>query len=333
MIYIEPQSNDAAFHFSVEEYLMERAKSDEAILMLWQTAKTVMIGSNQVTQAEIDEIVVRENDIRVVRRRSGGGTIFTDPKTLLYTVILPWTGTTDTREIIRRRVAGPIVDALADMGVPAGLEGRNDILANGKKVSGLAQYIKGGRICSHGSLLYDADLDLLARVLRADPEKIRGKAIRSVRSRVANLKEFMAENPSFEDFKAALKERLFAANEIRAYTLTRQDTEAVHAIRDRTYGTREWTWDKAPPYSFQNAKRYPGGKLEVFLAVKRGLVHDCRIRGDFLGLLPIRELEKSIEGCGLNADALSRVLDPVEDDLPRYLGGLTKQNLMDCIFA
>jgi lipoate-protein ligase A len=324
---------DAAFHFSVEEYLTERAESDEAILMLWQTDRTVMIGSNQVTRAEIDEIAVGENDIRVVRRRSGGGTIFTDPKTLLYTVILPWTDATDTREIIRRRVAGPIVDAPADMGVPAVLEGRNDILANGKKVSGLAQYIKGGRICSHGSLLYDADLDLLAKVLRADPEKIQGKAIRSVRSRVANLKESMAENLTFEGFKAALKERLFAENEIRAYTLTRQDTEAVHAIRERSYGTEAWTWDKAPPYSFRNSKRYPGGRIEVSLAVERGLVRDCRIRGDFLGLLPIRELEENIVGCRLNADALSRILNLAENDLPRYLGGLTKQNLMDCIFA
>ena len=240
MIYIEPQSMDAAFHFSVEEYLMGRAESDEAILMLWQTDKTVMLGSNQVAEAEIDEAVVRENDIRVVRRRSGGGTIFTDPGTLLYTVILPWNDAFDTREILRRRVGGPIVSALADMGVPAALEGRNDILVNGGKVSGLAQYIKGGRICSHGSLLYDADLDLLAKVLRVDSEKIRSKAIRSVRSRVANLKEFMPEALCFADFKAALKERLFAANEIRVCALTRRDTEAVCAIRERVYGAREW---------------------------------------------------------------------------------------------
>jgi lipoate-protein ligase A len=219
------------------------------------------------------------------------------------------------------------------MGVPAALEGRNDILVNGGKVSGLAQYIKGGRICSHGSLLYDADLDLLAKVLRVDPEKIRSKAIRSVRSRVANLKEFMPKALCFEGFKAALKERLFAANEIRTYALTRRDTEAVHAIREKIYAAREWTFDKAPPYSFKNSRRYPGGKLEVSFAVKRGRIHDFRIRGDFLGLLPITELEKRIEGGRPDADALSRILDRAEDELPRYLGGLTKRDLMDCIFA
>jgi lipoate-protein ligase A len=333
MIYVEPQSTDAAFHFSVEEYLADRAEKDEAILMLWQTDKTVMIGSNQVAPAEIDEAVVRENGVRVVRRRSGGGTIFTDLGTLLYTVILPWDSASDTREILRRQVGGPIVSALTDMGVPAVLEGRNDILAGGRKISGLAQYIKSGRICSHGSLLYDADLDLLAKVLRVDPEKIRSKAIRSVRSRVANLKEFMTENLSFEDFKAALRARLFAANEMRTYALTRRDTEAVCAIRERVYGTPEWTSDKAPPYSFKNSRRYPAGKLEVSFAVRRGLVHDFRIRGDFLGLLPIRELEERIEGGRLNADALSRILDHAGDELPHYLGGLTKQDLMDCIFA
>ncbi|MDR1029189.1 MAG: lipoate--protein ligase [Clostridiales Family XIII bacterium] len=333
MIYIEPKSMDAAFHFAVEEYLTGCARFDAPMLMTWQTGRTAMLGSNQVAKAEIDEAVAEENDVRVVRRRSGGGTIFTDPGSLLYTVILPWSDMADTKEILRRQVGGPIVAALTDMGIPAALEGRNDILVNGRKVSGLAQYIKGDRICSHGSLLYDTDLGLLSKVLRADRDKIRSKAIDSVRSRVANLKEYMDAPLSPAGFRSALKERLFAASEIEEYALTDREEDAVRAIRESVYGSRAWTWDKSPPYSFENSRRYAGGRLEVFLAVERGVIRHCGIRGDFMGLTPVSGLERRVEGNRFDADELARVFDRAEGVIARCLGTLTKRELLDCMFA
>jgi lipoate-protein ligase A len=333
LIYIEPQSKDAAFHFSVEEYLMDSLQTDEPVLMIWQTEKTVMVGSNQVAQAEVNERVVKDNDVQIVRRRSGGGTIFTDLGTLLYTVILPFDHSTDTNAIIKQDVGGPIVDALIDMGIPAALEGRNDILVDGRKVSGLAQFIKGNRICSHASLLYDADLTLLAEVLNVDEDKIQSKAIRSVRSRVTNLKEYMSEPVTVNVFWDELKRRLFAANEVREYALTETEEQAVRAIRSERYDTHGWTYGRAPAYSLKNSRRYAGGKAEVYLSVKQGVIEHCNIRGDFLGLSPIRNLESMIEGTDYEAAAVEKTLRAVGDDLPLYLGSVTGGELLDCMFA
>jgi lipoate-protein ligase A len=332
LIYIEPQSREAAFHFSVEEYLMDTLKGDEPVLMIWQTEKTVMIGSNQVVKAEIDEGTVMDNGVKVVRRRSGGGTIYTDPGTLLYTVILPYCGAaTDTSGIIRDHVGGPIAGALSDMGIPATLEGRNDILVDGRKVAGLAQFIKGGRICSHGSLLYDADLELLTEVLNVDAEKIQSKAIRSVRSRVTNLKSYMAKPLSTEAFWGELKKRLFAANEISEYVLTEADERAVLAIKAERYDNPEWTYGRAPLYSFRNSRRYAGGKIEVFLSIKKGVIEHCGIRGDFLGLSPIEDLERALEGVAYAPDSASDALRG-KAHLTLCLGSVTSQDLIDCMF-
>jgi lipoate-protein ligase A len=332
LIYAEPQSTEAAFHFSVEEYLMDTIESDEPVLMIWQTEKTVMIGSNQVVKAEIDETAVIDNGVRVVRRRSGGGTIYTDPGTLLYTVILPYRGAeTDTSGIIRDHVGGPIVDALSGMGIPATLEGRNDILVDGRKVAGLAQFIKGGRICSHGSLLYDANLELLTDVLNVDADKIQSKAIRSVRSRVTNLKSYMETPLSTDAFWGELKKRLFAANEISEYALTEADERAVLAIKAERYDNPAWTYGRAPLYSFRNSRRYAGGKIEVFLSIKRGIIEHCAIRGDFLGLSPIEELERALEGATYAPDSISDALRGKEQ-LALCLGSVTPQDLIDCMF-
>ncbi|MDR3120660.1 MAG: lipoate--protein ligase family protein, partial [Clostridiales bacterium] len=188
MWYAAPDSLDAAFYFAAEEYLTTRFSKEGRVLLLWRTEPGVMLGVNQAAEAEVDLAEAERLGVSLTRRSSGGGAIFTDPGTLLFTVILPFRiGEDDAKRLEREYVAGPIVRVLNQMGVPARCEGRNDITVDGKKVSGLAQYARGGRLCTHGSLLYDADLDTLARVLRPDAQKTASKSVRSVRARVANL--------------------------------------------------------------------------------------------------------------------------------------------------
>jgi lipoate-protein ligase A len=196
---------DCAFHFAAEEYVMEAlgagagapgsgsgmSGADSPALMLWRTDRTVMLGANQIAEIEADIAYAKAHGIAIVRRSSGGGAIYTDPGTLLYTIILPFTERTDTKAVIADYLAGPVIRALGRMGVGASLEGRNDILVGGKKIAGIAQYVRHGFLCSHGSLLFDADLAELARVLTADDAKIVSKALRSVRSRVTNIAEHL----------------------------------------------------------------------------------------------------------------------------------------------
>jgi lipoate-protein ligase A len=289
-----------------------------------------MLGRNQIAEAEIDIGYANRNNIQIVRRSSGGGTIFTDPGTLLYTMILPYNKTLYPLEIAREQVAGKVIAALNNIGIPAQLEGRNDILVEGKKVSGLAQYIRGGKICTHGSLLYDADLEALSRVLRVDDEKIRSKALRSIRSRVTNIREYMSAPCSTAEFRDMLKRQLFCELQFQEYELTEKDLAQIDLIFQKQYGSQSWTFTMSPKFSFYNSRRFHGGKVDVYLDVVNGTVLCCSIRGDFLGVIEIRALEQLFENRLFRHQDFSEALQDVS--LQPYLGNITREEFLSCIF-
>ncbi|MCL2864111.1 MAG: lipoate--protein ligase [Lachnospiraceae bacterium] len=330
IIYIESEHKDAAFHFSLEAYIMQHYPWNKPVMMIWQTEKCAMLGSNQVADAEININYAKQKGIQIVRRSSGGGTIYTDLGTLLYTVIRPYTKGQSPLEIAKEKVATPIVEALNQIGIPAHIKGRNDILVNGKKVSGFAQYVRHGRICTHGSLLYDTDLDTLAHVLQVDEEKIRSKALRSVRSRVTNLKEYLNQPCTTHAFRELLKQHLFDQKPIQTYTLTEHDHAQINQIYQQQYGNPTWTFVQSPKFSFQNSKRFQDGKVEVYLDVVKGSVVSCSIRGDFLGVASISALEKLFEGKLFQYQSFEEVLNEVSLEL--YLGNISKDELLSCIF-
>jgi lipoate-protein ligase A len=324
---------DCAFHFSAEEFVMARMKPASPVLMLWRTNMTVMIGANQIAEAEADLRYAKARGIAVVRRSSGGGAIYTDPGVLLYTIILPFTDETDTKAVISDYLAGPAIEALRRMGVAASLEGRNDILVEGKKISGIAQYIRYGYLCSHGSLLFNADLSELARVLTADDEKIVSKALRSVRSRVTNIAEHLpADRPADESaddilvFMKNLRESWRDEYGLTEYEFTEGDIAAIQKIRAGKYGSEEWTLGRAPRYSYRNAKRFPGGGVKVFMEVKGGVVKEAKITGDFLSLRPVAAIEEKFIGVPFNAEALAGAVS--ENDVRHALGSITKDELL-----
>jgi len=176
-----------AFYFAAEEYVMNVVKPQEPALILWITDDVVMLGVNQIAKAECDLIYAKEAGIDIVRRPSGGGAIFTDSGTLQYTVIVPYEENSDVRDYVRVWLAEPLTQTLAGYGISASYEGRNDVVIDGRKISGTAQHIRGGYICSHGSLLFDTDLEKLVRVLTVDREKIQTKAVASVSARVTKI--------------------------------------------------------------------------------------------------------------------------------------------------
>ena len=330
MLYIETERKDAAFHFSVEEYFMRNLPSDEPLIMIWQTRPCVMLGNYQIPDAEIDVRYAQEAGIQIVRRSSGGGTIFTDLGTLLYTMILPHTKAQYPQQFAREMVAGLAINALNEMGIPAKVEGRNDILVDGKKVSGMAQYARHGRICTHGSLLYDADLEMLTRVLRVDADKIRSKAVCSVRSRVANLKEYMNDGCSTREFWERFQQNLFMDRQVYRYELSNHELTQIDQICHEQYGNPAWTIGRTPRFSFHNSKRFTGGKVEVFLDIIEGIVASCAIRGDFLGTVPICNLEEQMEGRTFQYQSFDSALREIS--LIPFLGDITKEQLLSCIF-
>jgi len=239
VVFIESDDTDAAFHFSVEEFIMRHNKFTDPVYMLWRTQRTVMLGNNQVLSAEVDSDFARNNDIKIVRRSSGGGAIYTDSGTILYTIIQP---IAKEAKIHMEETANKVIGALETLGVSAERIGRNDILVDGKKISGLAQYSVGSMICTHGSLLYDTDLDTLIYVLIANEEKLRPKGISSIRSRVTNIKSYVNTDLSVDSFKDRLKEELTKGEKVSYYKLNSDDLIKINSIYNEKYGNKVWNF-------------------------------------------------------------------------------------------
>jgi lipoate-protein ligase A len=237
MYFVENNSTDAAFYFSIEELFTRYIRSSMPVFMLWQTERTVMLGNNQVVASEVDIDYALENGIKVVRRSSGGGAIYTDPGTFLYSVIEPVTKEIKTH---REEVAATIIEALYRLGVSALREGRNDILIDGKKISGFAQYTSGNHVCTHGSLLYDTDLDTLTNVLIPNDNKLRPKGIASIRSRVTNIRPYISENYPASDFKVKLIDELVCNRDIEAYNLSTDEYAKINRISQEKYSNHVW---------------------------------------------------------------------------------------------
>ena len=241
VIYFDSDNKDAAFYFSAEELFTRYIKSETPVLMLWQTENTVMLGNNQVVSSEIDIDFALEAGIKIVRRSSGGGAIFTDMGTVLYTVIEPLR---DEATVHREEVAATVIKALRKMGVPAVREGRNDILVDGKKISGLAQYTLGGHVCTHGSLLFDADLEILTKVLIPNEAKLHPKGITSIRSRVTNIKPHLDDACTVGEFMDLLKNELLFGKDFLFYELSAGDIARIDSIYHEKYANQTWNLDK-----------------------------------------------------------------------------------------
>ena len=331
LLYFESDSSDAAFHFSVEDYIANNTSSTEPILMFWRTDKTVMLGNYQIPHAEIDIEYASKEGIKVVRRSSGGGAIFTDLGTILISMIVPETGVQYPLQAAKETLVELVVSALNEIGLPVKPEGRNDIALYGKKVSGIAQYARNGRICSHCSLLHNTDLEMLSRVLKVDEGKIQSKAIRSVRSRVTNLAEHMATPLSTVEFLSLLKRHVFNERDIGEYILPEKAPEGITGIYNEKYGCNEWTYGMSPRFSLKHSKRFTGGNLDVFLDITDGKIISCSIRGDYLGTEPISGLEELLIGSCLQYNNIEGLLQGVE--LYPYLGSITKEQFLSCLFG
>lgn len=302
-------STDPYFNLAAEEYLLDREDA-RPIFMLWRNDRAVIIGKAQNAYAEINEPFVREHGIKVVRRLTGGGAVFHDKGNVNYTFIVP---REDGMVLNFAHFAEPIIDALAKLGAHAELSGRNDILIDGRKVSGNAQCVRGGRIMHHGTLLWSADMSGMAGALNVDPEKIASKGIKSVRSRVANIRELLSTQMSVEEFI----DHLFGAMNAKARRLDANETQEIVKLRDGKYSRWEWNWGESRVFSAHRRRYFPFGLVDVRLDSERGTITDVSVTGDFFGVGDISELESKLRGARLERETLVDILS----DVGTYISG------------
>lgn len=318
---------DPRVNLALEEYALRHFRDDEAYLLFYVNAPSVIIGRNQNTVEEIDTRLTAARDLPVVRRMSGGGAVYHDFGNLNFSFITPY-----TRERFNRyeEVTRPIVDVLQDIGVRAELSGRNDITVDGRKVSGNAQFSAAGRMFSHGTLLFDADLDAVAETLRPRPGKVESKGAKSVRSRVANISDFIPGKVTMDELRGQILRRLFGDRVAEATrTLNHHEWRGVRNLVAEKYGAWDWNIGQSPASNLQRVHRFSSGEVDARLKIEGGHVHEVRILGDFFGRQPVARIEDRLRGVQHDSGAILEALAPL--DVPQHVSGVTAAELADLL--
>ncbi len=324
--YLETGSVDPCYNLAVEQVVLENRREGDWLL-LWQNANTVVIGLNQNTAEEVDPAFVEAHGITVVRRMTGGGAVYHDLGNLNYSFI---TDIGNAEELSIRRFTEPVCRALTAMGVEAETSGRNDITVDGKKVSGVAQRIAGGRILHHGTLLFDSDPGMIAGALRADPAKFQSKSAKSVRSRVGMLRDYLPAGTDLRAFWDRILQELAPEGIVRE-SLTEAELGKARALAEEKYRSWDWTWGRSPDYEVRRRGRYPGGTLDVRMNVHQGSITDIVFYGDFMATASQEELAEALRGVRAERAELDAALSRF--DLSPVFGGITKAEVLGLILG
>lgn len=329
MYTIENNINNPFYNLALEEYLLKSESVPGDIVWLWQNEPSVIIGRNQNTVEEINESLIREKGIHVARRLSGGGAVYHDFGNVNFTFI---SSSRKADPNIFRRFTMPVIAALRDLGVNADFSGRNDIVVDAKKISGNAQAYHKNRMFHHGTLLYEADLDIIAAVLNVAPDKISSKGVKSVRSRVDNIRPHMRTDMTTAEFKEHLLQSLLATKHIgkKVYALSEKEKTSVEALAEAKYRTRAWNYGESPVFELVKSGRCPGGKITFHINISRGKISACRIYGDFFGKEDIGNLAAALTGVYYTKEGIKEFLRnfPLAD----YVYNISGEDIMRCLF-
>ncbi|HDK7160686.1 TPA: lipoate--protein ligase [Clostridium botulinum] len=327
MQFLVNKSTNPFFNLALEEYLLKNVDIKEDYFILWQNEPTIVIGKHQNTLKEINMNFVKDNNINVVRRNSGGGAVYHDLGNINFTFITKY----DEKHLLDfKTFTNPVVYSLGKLNVKAELSGRNDILIDGRKISGNSQHIYKDRFLHHGTLLFNSELENLVKALNVDNDKILSKGIESIKSRVTNIKEHVKEDISMEKFKEILIEKIFIwnKNSLKEYNLTNDHINDIEKLMEEKYMTWQWNYGHSPEFNYRNSKRFQGGKLEVLLNIVEGHINECKIYGDFLGLMDVSEIEKRIIGIKYGEEYIDEFLREI--DIKKYFGTLCFDEIKSC---
>lgn len=329
MLFIDNRGiTDPALNLALEEYALKTFPVDEDYLLFYINEPSIIIGKNQNTVEEINAAYVKDNGIHVVRRLSGGGAVYHDLGNLNFSFI-----TNDDGKSFHnyRKFTKPVVQALRGLGVEAELTGRNDIQVGERKISGNAQYSTKGRMFSHGTLMFESQIDNVVSALNVNPEKIKSKGVKSIRSRVANISEFLREPIAIGEFRQRLLESIFGGADIPEYKLAEADWEAVRKLADERYRNWDWNYGRSPSFNVRKTLRIEGaGTFDVRLNVEGGKIAEAAVFGDFFGVWDAQEFAGKLVGVKYDEEAVRALLDEVE--LTRYFGAVTKEQWLELMF-
>lgn len=329
LLHVQNKQHDPYLNMAIEEHLFTKLSTADDFFMLWQNSPAIIIGRNQNAWSEINEDYVRQHQIAVVRRMTGGGAVYHDLGNLNFTFAIK----DQNAGFDFERFGRPVVRALAEFGVKAEISGRNDILIAGRKFSGNAEYRRSGRLLHHGTLLFSSDLSVLSQALQAKPQKIASKGITSVRSRVTNIAEHLPANVTLGQFTEAVQHA--AAREfggaMHPYTLTSQDWESIVQLRDQKYASWAWNFGQAPEFNLRREQRFLTGEVDVRLNIKHGRIAACYIYGDFFSNSDVDDLARRLMDRQYSSAEVSAALQDVH--VASYLPGLDNSSFVQLLLG
>ncbi|AYM02780.1 lipoate--protein ligase [Levilactobacillus yiduensis] len=333
MRYLASPSLDIRQNLAIETYLMEHADLTEPILYFYVNSPCIIVGRYQNVLAEINQQYVKDHNIILTRRTSGGGAVYDDLGNVSFSFI-----TKDDGDAVGnfKRFTDPVIKALHQMGATgAAMTGRNDLTIDGKKFSGNAMHVENGRMFSHGTLMYDVDQTQIAHALQVPADKLATKGIKSVRSRVTNLKPYCApefQNLTIEEFRDTLAKEILGVTDLTQahhYELTSEDQAGVKALADQYFNNWDWIYGNDPAYSLNRRQHFPAGTVEFDLDVDGGKIKAIQIHGDFFGQLPIEDVTAKLTGVAYSPAAIQAVFDDL--DVPSYFGKIPATDLVDLL--
>lgn len=334
MLFVPNENNDPRINLAIEIFLLQEMKVDEPILLFYINEPSIIIGRNQNTIEEINKDYVDAHGIHVVRRFSGGGAVYHDFGNLNFSFIMPDDGNS-FRDF--EKLTKPIVQALHEMGVEgAQLKGRNDLVIDDMKFSGNAMYATNGRMFAHGTIMFDSDINEVVNALKVRKDKIESKGIKSIRSRVTNIKPFLPKDKqdmTTEAFREEILLKIFgvdSVDQVKTYTLTEEDWVKINEISDKYYRNWDWNYGKSPAFDIERRKRFPIGSIEVRFNVQEGKITEAKIYGDFFGLGDIADVEQAFIGTRYDKSALKDVIDQI--DVKKYFGNIIPEDLLELVY-
>ncbi|MGP1520973.1 MAG: lipoate--protein ligase [Treponema sp.] len=323
MIFIENNNLDPALNHAIELYVMD--KYDEDIFMLWQNKPCILIGRYQNINMEVNLSFTEKNGLDVVRRLSGGGAIYCDTENMQYTFITKQTSISNSFA----KFAEPVVKALKSLGLEAEFTGRNDILLNGLKVSGNAQFHKYGKILHHGTLLFKANTYNLSNALKVRDIKFKGKGVRSVASRIGFISNFVSMNA--KEFKHYIGDFIKKEYEISETTLlSDEDLKEIAKIRDEIFARHEWNYGNGSLKNNRKVEKYSFGLVEISIDVEKNKIKELTIEGDFFSELGVIPLCESLKGVDCSLESISKAIEKL-GNLDKYIKGMKKDILVNDI--